>query len=92
MGDIADAMLNGAMCPCGEFVGDGSDGAGFMQYCSPQCERDYGTPTHTFGAVEISNQRRIPCDFEVVDGYCDRRFKTPQARDQHKRDKHGTGP
>ncbi len=39
MGEIADMMIGGEMCPCGEYLGDG---AGFPQYCSKQCAKDYG--------------------------------------------------
>lgn len=90
MGEIADMITDGTMCACGEFIDEGRDGPGFMQYCSPQCERDYGTPTHEFGDVKISNQRRIECDFQMDVGYCDRKFKTGAAMEQHKQDKHGS--
>lgn len=86
MGEIADLMLDGTMCPCGEFINGGRDGPGFMQYCSPQCERDYGTPTHTFEDLEISGQRRFACDL------CERSLKTPEGVRQHKQDKHGLAP
>lgn len=39
MGEIADAMVEGDMCPCGEWIGDGS---GFPQYCSKRCADDFG--------------------------------------------------
>lgn len=39
MGELAEMMIGGEMCPCGEYMGDG---AGFPQYCSKQCAKDYG--------------------------------------------------
>lgn len=39
MGEIADMILEGDMCACGNYIGDGD---GYPQYCSPQCRRDYG--------------------------------------------------
>lgn len=85
MGEIADMMIDGTMCPCGEFIDDGADGPGYPQYCSPQCKIDYG------GGDEPVNDRppekepyvRFNCDI------CHRPFKTEASRDQHRRDKHG---
>lgn len=42
MGEIADMMIDGDMCPCGAYIGEGS---GFPRYCSGQCARDYGGAT-----------------------------------------------
>lgn len=83
MGEIADQIVEGTMCACGAFIDEGREGPGFMQYCSPQCERDYGTPAHTFEDLEISGQRRFPCDL------CERKLKSEAGVRQHKRDKHG---
>lgn len=49
MGEIADSIINGDTCPCGEFLGEGG-GWGFTQYCSPHCERDFGG-----GRVKVQN-------------------------------------
>jgi hypothetical protein len=49
MGEIADSIINGDTCPCGEFLG-GGEGPGFPQYCSSLCERDFGG-----GRVRVQN-------------------------------------
>ncbi len=85
MGEIAEMMINGTMCPCGEFIDDGADGPGFPQYCSPQCKIDYG------GGEDVpvnkpKDPRTINCPEHPK---CERRFRTRQAAAQHWRDKHG---
>lgn len=99
MGEIADMIVDGTMCPCGEFTDGGAEGPGFTQYCSDQCRNDYGGaqsddrldngPMHR----ELIRQksRTIPCDWlpSVPHGPCGRKFKTPEAMEQHKKDKHG---
>jgi hypothetical protein len=83
MGEIADMMIDGTMCPCGQFVDDGADGPGFMQFCSPQCEEDYGggVPNVTCTRAE----KTVMCKEHPR---CERRFRTQQAMDQHWRDVH----
>ena len=39
MGEIADGIINGDTCPCGEHLGSGE---GYPQYCSARCLRDFG--------------------------------------------------
>lgn len=39
MGEMADSIIHGDTCPCGEYIGGGE---GFPQYCSATCERDFG--------------------------------------------------
>ena len=52
MGEIADMMIDGTMCPCGEFIDGGADGPGFTQYCSTQCQLDYGGPVEIDSTVK----------------------------------------
>ena len=84
MGEIADMMLDGTMCPCGEFMDGGADGPGYQQYCSDQCEKDYGGSDEPVDAKQTAGQkrRRVKCE-------CGKGFRTEAARDQHRRDKHG---
>lgn len=78
MGEIADMMLGGEMCPCGEYLG-GGDGIGFPQYCCKQCERDFGgAAVQTAGALRIH-----PCP------KCGRCLKSPEGVKQHLEAKHG---
>lgn len=39
MGEIADSIIDGEFCACGEYLGEA---VGFPQFCSPQCQKDYG--------------------------------------------------
>ncbi len=84
MGEIADMMIDGTMCPCGQFIDDGADGPGYTQYCSPQCQADYGGPEEAIEATQTAGQkrRRVKCE-------CGKGFRTVAALDQHRRDKHG---
>ena len=43
MGEIADGIINGQFCPCGEHLGNGE---GFPQHCSARCSRDFGGGNH----------------------------------------------
>lgn len=45
MGEIADMMIYGAMCPCGVFVGDALE-VGYQRFCSLQCAEDYSGDYH----------------------------------------------
>ena len=86
MGEIADMMIDGTMCPCGEFMDEGADGPGYPQYCSPQCKIDYGGgEDEPIKAEQTAGQkrRRVKCLT------CGKGFRTAGARDQHRRDKHG---
>ena len=40
MGEIADDMINGNSCACGEYFED--EGPGYPRFCSPRCEKDFG--------------------------------------------------
>lgn len=87
MGEIADMMIDGTMCPCGEFIDGGADGPGFTQYCSPQCEEDYGA-----GKIDNSEfiQVERPARTVLCPNHpsCERRFRTREAASQHWLDKH----
>lgn len=80
MGEIAEMMLGGEMCPCGEYLG-GGDGIGFPQYCSKQCERDYGGAP--LKAATVKNSRTHPCL------KCGRSLRGEAGLAQHMKDKHG---
>lgn len=76
MGEIADMMINGSMCPCGAFIEDG-DEPGHPRYCSKQCERDFG------GAPQpVAQVPKIECPA------CHRKVKITGIS-HHWRDVHG---
>jgi hypothetical protein len=84
MGEIAEAMLDGTMCECcGEYIG--SD-AGYPQYCSDQCAHNRGISPDLEGMSEAVKKyaRLFPCDI------CDKRLRTVEGVEQHKRAKHDT--
>ena len=83
MGEIADMMIDGTMCPCGEFIDGGADGPGFTQYCSTQCQLDYGGPVEIDSTVKPP--RTVLCREHP---HCKRRFRTAGAERQHWIDKH----
>ncbi len=85
MGEIADMMIDGTMCPCGEFIDGGANGPGYQQYCSPQCQKDYGGPLYDEAPVNQKPPRTVLCR-EHPD--CERRFRTQEAATQHWIDKH----
>lgn len=82
MGDIADMIVEGMMCPCGEFIGDAS---GYPRFCSDQCAKDYGG-----GSDEPANTPKDPktvlCPSHPS---CERRFRTREGAAQHWVDAHG---
>lgn len=83
MGEIADMMLEGAMCQwCGEYLGDGD---GFPVVCAG-CQREHGV--NMFGDsddTQVSKLiRKYPCP---VDG-CKRKLKTEHGVQQHVRMAH----
>ncbi len=80
MGEIADMMVDGVMCPCGEYIGE--DAPGHPRYCSKQCEEDYG-----YDATPVNEKppRSIACP----EAGCERKFRSRDAAAQHWRDKHG---
>ena len=82
MGEIADMMIDGTMCPCGQFIDDGADGPGFPQFCSPQCEKDFG------GTVELANKPKDPKTIPCPEPLCERLFRTRASAAQHWRDSH----
>ena len=84
MGEIADMMIDGTMCPCGAFIDDGEDGPGYPQYCSPQCKDDYGGPDEP--ANPPKDAKTVACPNAPS---CERMFRTRQAAGQHWIDKHG---
>ena len=75
MGEFADMMIYGDMCPCGEYLGAGP---GFPQYCSKQCERDYGPQTGD-ADFEGGTERCTECG---------QSFGSDHALKQHIRAKH----
>lgn len=84
MGEIADMMIDGTMCPCGQFIDDGADGPGYPQFCSPQCEQDYGG-----GESEPANKPKDPKTVLCPNHpSCERQFRTREAAAQHWVDKH----
>ena len=80
MSEIADMMLDGDMCPCGEYIGDG---AGFPQYCSETCAREFGG-----GEIEEIDEpshrtaRDTPCP------YCSKKTRGEEGLQEHIRVKH----
>lgn len=74
MGDIADAMINGEMCPCGEYLGDGP---GYQQFCSAQCRKDYG------GGPAGREPREAPAAFKCPKKLRDRIEKAGFTLIQH---------
>lgn len=86
MGEIADMMIDGTMCPCGEFIDDGADGPGFPQYCSPQCQQDYGGGADVPQVTCTRDPKTVMCQNYPR---CFRRFRTREAAAQHWLDKHG---
>ena len=80
MGEIADMMVEGVMCPCGEYIGE--DAPGHPRYCSPQCQRDYGGPP-------IDVNEKPPRNIRCPEQGCERKFRSRDAAAQHWRDKHG---
>lgn len=80
MGEIADMIIEGAMCPCGEIIGDE---AGYPRFCSTRCERDYG------GSEQVAAQTKLPKTVLCREHpHCERRFRTAGAERQHWIDKH----
>lgn len=87
MGEIADMMIDGTMCPCGQFIDDGADGPGYPQYCSPECKSDYGGPDEPLDVLNrdgAKDPRTIQCPVEG----CERMFRNAQAIGQHVAAKH----
>lgn len=41
MGEIADDIIEGRSCGCGEYFDDG-ESPGYPRACSKQCAKDYG--------------------------------------------------
>lgn len=80
MGEIADMMIDGVMCQCGEYIGE--DAPGHPRFCSPQCEKDFG-----FSSEEPVNQKD-PKSVACPDSSCERKFRSRQAAAQHWVDKH----
>lgn len=87
MGEIADAMLEGALCQgCGEYLGEDGVGPRYCAGCKAPAPMHYTTP----------RQRRALANRpEVIDarkpfqcGTCGRRFKVASAVSQHARDVH----
>lgn len=83
MGEIADMMIDGTMCPCGSFINDGSDGPGYPQYCSPQCEKDFGYSDEP--ANPPKDAKTVSCPHVG----CEKMFRSRSAAGQHWTDKHG---
>jgi len=80
-------MIDGTMCPCGEFIDGGADGPGFPQYCSDQCEEDYGA-----GKIDNSEFIQVERPAKTVAcplGTCEKKFQDRYAAAQHWVDKHG---
>jgi hypothetical protein len=78
MGEIADMMIEGDMCPCGEYIGDG---AGFTQYCSETCAREFGG--HTVAEPPVHRVARdTPCP------YCSKKTRGQDGLQEHIRVKH----
>ena len=84
MGEIADMMIDGTMCPCGQFIDDGADGPGYPQYCSDQCREDYGCGEDAHPV----NKPIAPKTVECPEPLCERKFSTRQGAAQHWVDKH----
>jgi len=40
MGEMADDIIEGNACPCGEYFEE--EGDGYPRTCSKSCEKDYG--------------------------------------------------
>jgi hypothetical protein len=91
MGEIAELMLDGAMCQwCGEVLGDGD---GYPVVCAG-CQRqhdvnefgeDRSTPTEST-PIEPRLTRKYECPIEG----CNRKLKTPYGVEQHVRMSHAT--
>lgn len=76
MGDIADMMLEGAMCEqCGEYLGEGD---GSPRLCG-SCGKKPGNRNHH---SKDSGQEKVQCT------RCERHIKAVGLPD-HMRDKHG---
>lgn len=83
MGEYAEMVLDGTLCACGCAIDQSSDpGPGFPQYCSPQCERDYGGGP-LLPAPALKGARTHPCP------ECGKKYRGPGAVKQHINDKHG---
>lgn len=76
-GEIAEMMLDGALCEgCGEWLGD--DGPqGFPGYCS-----DYCAGSRSAFRCEPAAPKPVQCP------QCTRRFAGPDSLKQHLRDRH----
>lgn len=85
MGEVADMMIEGEMCPCGEYMGEGD---GFQRYCSDQCARDYGGVDDPLASnapreAKPKRPRKHPCPA------CGKAMRSAQGVLDHVRDKHG---
>lgn len=75
MGDIADMMLEGAMCEqCGEYLGEGD---GYPRLCGSCSQR----PGNRYRLDEEPRKPKVPCS------KCGRRV-TEAGMADHMRDKH----
>ena len=82
MGEIADMMVDGVMCQCGEYIGE--DAPGHPRFCSKQCEKDFGYNYEE----EPANKPKDPKTVACPEASCERKFRTKQAAAQHWVDKH----
>lgn len=95
MGEIAEMMLDGTLCPgCGVVIESalGADGpAGFAQYCSKQCARDHGAGLSCDAPPRKARAQASPPRLYLCPE-CGKRFRHQISVDQHFRDKHGAAP